>query len=59
MANRIPNFWQYPYQLHKQRRSLQWTVFARNWYLYDCKWQDPFDAAIKIGGVLQGENLVI
>lgn len=42
--------------LSKYRRAVQWSVFARNWYLYDCKWQDPYDSALRIAAVLQGKH---
>lgn len=43
-------------RLTKYRRVEQWQVFARTWYLYDCKWQDPFDSAFKISAVLRGAH---
>jgi ribosomal protein L13 len=48
--------WKFPYALSKHRTAVQKTVFARNWYLFDCKWQDPFDAAIKLSGYLMGKH---
>ncbi|KAI1277761.1 39S ribosomal protein L13, mitochondrial [Halotydeus destructor] len=57
MPNPKPfNVWSYPYQLTKQRRAAQWQVFARSWYLIDCKWQDPFDLANTISMYLQGKH---
>jgi len=51
--------WKFPYAISKQRRALQWSVFSRNWYIFDCKWQDPFDAANRITTYLQGKHKVI
>jgi large subunit ribosomal protein L13 len=43
-------------KLSKFRRAAQWTVFARNWYLMDCRWQDPFDIALRVSGYLMGKH---
>jgi len=56
MSYRNFNYWKVPFQLSKQRRAQQWSVFSRNWYLYDCKWQDVFDSAKKVSMYLQGKH---
>jgi ribosomal protein L13 len=38
------------------RRVQQWCVFARQWYLYDAKWQDVFDSAELIARHLHGRH---
>ncbi|XP_045594427.1 large ribosomal subunit protein uL13m [Procambarus clarkii] len=38
------------------RRVQQWATFGRMWYLYDAKWQNPFDSANKIIHYLSGSN---
>lgn len=48
--------WARPYTLSKHRRAEQWSTFSRNWYLFDCKWQDVFDAAGMICRYLQGKH---
>lgn len=32
----------------------QWGTFARTWHLYDCRWQNPFEAAESIKAHLMG-----
>ncbi|GAB6029945.1 54S ribosomal protein L13 [Chamberlinius hualienensis] len=38
------------------KRVQQWNVMSRLWYLYDCKWQNPFDSADKIAMYLSGQH---
>jgi large subunit ribosomal protein L13 len=38
------------------QRVQQWSAFARNWYVYDAKWQNPFHSARKITKVLEGRH---
>ncbi|XP_018015909.1 39S ribosomal protein L13, mitochondrial [Hyalella azteca] len=38
------------------RRVQQWVTFGRMWYLFDAKWQNPFDASTKIVKVLSGSH---
>ena len=54
----LKNFkqWVNPYGLGKHRQALQWTVFARGWYLFDCKGQDPYDSATVISSRLLGRH---
>lgn len=42
--------------LTKFRRVQQWAVFSRQWWLFDAKWQDPFDSAKKIHRYLKGAH---
>lgn len=56
MAYRKFDVYKVPYGLSKHRRAQQWSVFSRNWYLFDCKWQDVFDAAGRIATYLQGKH---
>lgn len=56
MAYRKFNFWANPYGLSKHRLAAQQAVFSRSWYLFDCKWQDVFDAAGMISRYLQGKH---
>lgn len=32
----------------------QWATFARQWHIYDCTWQNPFDSAKIISRHLKG-----
>jgi len=36
------------------KRVQQWLTFTRTWWLYDAKWQDPFDSAKVINKHLWG-----
>lgn len=38
------------------QRVQQWSAFARNWYLYDAKWQNPFHSAKVLTRVLEGRH---
>uniref|UniRef100_A0A2P2I1F8 39S ribosomal protein L13 n=1 Tax=Hirondellea gigas TaxID=1518452 RepID=A0A2P2I1F8_9CRUS len=38
------------------KRVQQWATFGRMWYLFDAKWQNPFDSAEAIVKVLSGAN---
>ncbi|KAK7071458.1 54S ribosomal protein L13 [Halocaridina rubra] len=38
------------------RRVQQWATFGRMWYLYDAKWQNPFDSADKIKEYISGTH---
>ena len=40
--------------LNKFLRVQQWNTFARQWLLYDAKWQDLFDSANVISDYLKG-----
>ena len=42
--------------MSKFQRVQQWSAFARNWYIYDAKWQNPFHSARKITRVLEGRH---
>lgn len=42
--------------LTKLRRVKQWETFARTWWLYDAKWQDPFDSGLKVARYLTGKH---
>ena len=42
--------------MSKFQRVQQWSAFARNWYVYDAKWQNPFHSAKKITRVLEGRH---
>lgn len=42
--------------LTKLRRVKQWQTFARTWWLYDAKWQDPFDSGLLIARYLTGKH---
>lgn len=42
--------------LTKLRRVKQWQTFARTWWLYDAKWQDPYDSGLKIARYLRGKH---
>ena len=42
--------------MSKFQRVQQWSAFARNWYIYDAKWQNPFHSAKKITRVLEGRH---
>lgn len=42
--------------LTKLKRVKQWQIFARTWWLYDAKWQDPFDSGLLIGRYLTGKH---
>ena len=44
--------------MSKFARVQQWSAFARNWYIYDAKWQNPFHSAKKITRVLEGRHKV-
>lgn len=41
--------------LSKHKRAKQWAVFSRMWYLYDAKWQNPFESADLIMKYLSGK----
>ncbi|XP_067124535.1 large ribosomal subunit protein uL13m isoform X2 [Centruroides vittatus] len=43
-------------KLSQYKRAQQWSVFARLWYLYDAKWQNPFESAEKIAFYLAGKH---
>jgi len=43
----------------KFERVKQWAAFARNWHVYDAKWQNPFTSAKVITKVLEGKNKAI
>ncbi|UYV70241.1 hypothetical protein LAZ67_7002262 [Cordylochernes scorpioides] len=43
-------------ELPKAAGVKQWQVFARTWYIYDAKWQNPFHSAKEIATVLSVEN---
>jgi large subunit ribosomal protein L13 len=55
-AYRKFNVWARPYGLSKHRLADQHATFSRNWYLFDCKWQDAFDAAGMICRYLMGKH---
>jgi len=38
------------------KRVQQWLTFTRNWWLFDAKWQDPFESAKVINGYLKGTH---
>lgn len=42
--------------LTKLRRVKQWETFARTWWVYDAKWQDPYDSGLLIGRYLLGKH---
>ena len=42
--------------MSKFERVKQWAAFARNWHVYDAKWQNPFQSARVITKVLEGKN---
>jgi len=42
--------------LTKLRRVKQWQTFARTWWVYDAKWQDPWDSGLLIGRYLTGKH---
>lgn len=42
--------------LTRMRRVKHWQTFARSWWLYDAKWQDPFDSGILIARYLMGKH---
>lgn len=42
--------------LTKLRRVKQWQTFARTWWLYDAKWQDPWDSGLLIARYLTGKH---
>lgn len=42
--------------LTKLRRVKQWQTFARTWWLYDAKWQDPWDSGMLIARYLVGKH---
>lgn len=56
MAYRNFNFWARPYAISRHRKVQQHAVFAQGWYLFDCKWQDVYDAASKITMYLKGQH---
>ena len=43
----------------KFERVKQWAAFARNWHIYDAKWQNPFKSARVITKILEGKNKAI
>lgn len=42
--------------LTKLRRVKQWEIFARSWWVYDAKWQDPWDSGQLIARYLLGKH---
>lgn len=42
--------------LTKLRRVQQWQTFARTWWVYDAKWQDPWDSGLLIARYLVGKH---
>lgn len=42
--------------LTRLRRVKQWETFAKTWWIYDAKWQDPFDSGLKIARYLTGKH---
>ena len=56
MAYRKFNAFSGPFALSRHRKAQQHAVFAQGWYLFDCKWQDVYDAASKISMYLQGKH---
>ena len=44
------------HQLTIYKRTNQWMVFARQWWLFDAKQQDTFDAAQRIARYLHGRH---
>lgn len=42
--------------LTKLRRVKHWGTFARTWWLYDAKWQDPYDSGMLIARYLLGKH---
>lgn len=42
--------------LTKLRRVKQWQTFARTWWVYDAKWQDPYDSGLLIARYLTGKH---
>lgn len=46
----------HPMSLTKLRRVKQWQTFARTWWIYDAKWQDPYDSGMVIGRYLLGKH---
>jgi len=44
------------FTLRPSKRVKQWEVFSRQWYLYDAKWQNPFESARMICRCLVGAN---
>lgn len=42
--------------LTKLRRVKHWQTFARTWWVYDAKWQDPFDSGMLIARYLVGKH---
>lgn len=55
-AYRKFDIWKIPYGISKHRLADQQSMFCRNWYLFDCKWQDVFDAAGMVSRYLQGKH---
>lgn len=42
--------------LNKIARVRQWEMFARTWWVYDAKWQDPWDSGLLVGRYLLGKH---
>lgn len=42
--------------LTKLKRVKHWQVFARTWWVYDAKWQDPFDSGLLLARYLNGKH---
>lgn len=42
--------------LTKLRRVKHWGTFARTWWVYDAKWQDPWDSGLIIAKHLVGKH---
>lgn len=42
--------------LTKLRRVQHWQTFARTWWVYDAKWQDPWDSGQVIARYLLGKH---
>merc|ERR1712137_716107 len=38
------------------KRVQQWATFARMWYIFDAKWQDPFHSAKLLSLYLTGQH---
>ncbi|KAG5679052.1 hypothetical protein PVAND_008649 [Polypedilum vanderplanki] len=40
--------------MSSRQRVQQWATFARQWHIFDCKWQNPYESAIAIVKHLKG-----
>ena len=42
--------------MSKFQRVQQWSAFSKSWYLYDAKWQNPFQSARKVTPIIEGKS---